>query len=362
MIIALAIFAIMSNYALASTWYVDQATGNDADNGTTPALAKQTIQAMVGSASVINGDIVIVGDGTYIEQVRILNKGITLKSANGAAATTIKAPTYLSLTSYTEAGNLAWNDAIQGAGRALPSDVVMPVLFLDCPNTGYTNNVYGFTIDGDNQAQIAPAAGAEKSLVGILVKFTAGTIGGNGTNEACIIKNCQTNGATPWMNADRNGYGIMVIGNSNCTIKYCTITTYQSAGIAVIGKNTTAGAATQNPIPNIFDNSIRGSDANPGAVARANDGWYTGILVSYGGRGTIRRNILSDHYNSNGTNLANNVLGVGAGIYLIDVRTITIGSTSTKTDGNVSCKQRVWSHGQCYQWCNSYLKLDNPKK
>ncbi|MFN8361675.1 MAG: T9SS type A sorting domain-containing protein [Candidatus Kapaibacterium sp.] len=336
MIIALAVFAIMSNYAFASTWYVDQATGNDADNGTTPALAKQTIQAMVGSASVVNGDIVIVGNGTYVEQVRILNKGITLRSENGASVTTIKAPTYLSLTSYTEAGNLAWNDAIQGAGKALPSDVVMPVLFLDCPNTGYTNNVYGFTIDGDNQAQIAPAAGAEKSLVGILVKYTAGTIGGNGANEACIIKNCQTNGATPWLNDDRNGYGIMVIGNSNCTIKYCTITTYQSAGIAVIGKNTTAGAATQNPIPNIFDNSIRGSDANPGAVARANDGWYTGILVSYGGRGTIRRNILSDHYNSNGTNAATNVLGVGAGIYLIDVRTITIGSTSTKTDGNVS--------------------------
>jgi hypothetical protein len=72
------------------------------------------------------------------------------------------------------------------------------------------------------------------------------------------------------------------------------------------------------------------------AVARANDGWYTGILVSYGGRGTIRRNVLSDHYNTEVQMQLIMSLGVGAGIYLIDVRTITIGSTSTKTDGNVS--------------------------
>ena len=300
--IALAIFAIMSNIAMASTWYVATATGNDANSGNSAGNAKKTIQAMVSSASVLNGDIVIVGDGTYTEQVKITNKSITLKSTNGAASTIIKAPTFTSMTSYTD-GSLVWVTGGGGIiGHALPSGSFRPVVYVDCPNSGYTNNIYGFTIDGDNQGQRADLgdAFATENLIGIMFKYSAGNIGSSAANQPMIITNCQVRGANPEIRDDRNGYGIMLIASTTVQISNCTINNYQSAGIASIGKTTVSANASQNPNPTVIDCSIRGSDANStnaASVNRNNTGWYTGILIAYGGRGTYRKNIISDHYN-----------------------------------------------------------------
>ena len=59
---------------------MNDATGNDANGGDTPATAKKTIQAAVTQVSV--GGTVIVAAGTYNEQVQIA-KTLTL---NGAKA------------------------------------------------------------------------------------------------------------------------------------------------------------------------------------------------------------------------------------------------------------------------------------
>ncbi|MBI2441165.1 MAG: right-handed parallel beta-helix repeat-containing protein [Lentisphaerae bacterium] len=73
--------------AQGATYYVSPA-GNDANNGTSWSLAKQTIQAGINVAAA--GDTVLVADGTYMVTHQIeVNQGITVRSVNGAQATTI---------------------------------------------------------------------------------------------------------------------------------------------------------------------------------------------------------------------------------------------------------------------------------
>lgn len=61
--------------ALATTWYVPD--------------DYPTIQVAIDATSVVNGDTVIVRDGTYYENVSFNGKAITLRSENGAATTII---------------------------------------------------------------------------------------------------------------------------------------------------------------------------------------------------------------------------------------------------------------------------------
>ena len=62
-----------------STWYVDQGGAGDFTG----------IQQAIGDAQVVNGDTVIVRDGTYVENINFNGKAITLKSENGPATTII---------------------------------------------------------------------------------------------------------------------------------------------------------------------------------------------------------------------------------------------------------------------------------
>jgi hypothetical protein len=66
--------------------YVDAGTGNDGNDGLTPATAKATIQAGVTLVAV--GGTVVVAPGTYVENVTI-NKDLLLQSTGGRAVTTI---------------------------------------------------------------------------------------------------------------------------------------------------------------------------------------------------------------------------------------------------------------------------------
>lgn len=71
-----------------NTYYVST-SGNDANDGseTNPWL---TIQSAINNASVADGDVIIVKDGTYNENVNV-TKEITLQSENGYLTTTVVA-------------------------------------------------------------------------------------------------------------------------------------------------------------------------------------------------------------------------------------------------------------------------------
>ena len=72
----------------ATTFYVSDGIGDDANNGQSWATAKKTIQAGVDIAA--NGDAVLVTNGTYVltNQISISN-AVSVQSVNGAESTTV---------------------------------------------------------------------------------------------------------------------------------------------------------------------------------------------------------------------------------------------------------------------------------
>ncbi|NYB52996.1 MAG: DUF11 domain-containing protein [Methanobacteriaceae archaeon] len=71
----LLLFATVSTVTAANTIYVNNATGNDDNDGLTPATAKATIQN--GTNTVDDGGTVFVADGTYPEHI-IIDKNVNL--------------------------------------------------------------------------------------------------------------------------------------------------------------------------------------------------------------------------------------------------------------------------------------------
>ena len=68
--------------AAATTWYVNDATGNDANSCTAPGMACKTIQAAINKASA--NDTINVAAGTYLELAPgplTVNKTLTLLGA-----------------------------------------------------------------------------------------------------------------------------------------------------------------------------------------------------------------------------------------------------------------------------------------
>ena len=125
MIIAsMVLFLLGWNVGEASTWYVTKA-GSDANTGNSLATAKLTIQAMVNSGSVVNGDVIEIGSGTSQEQVVISSKSHTLRGS-GNTNTIIQAPTWATMTTYNEVGLLYWNTT--NIANSLPTSQFKPVV------------------------------------------------------------------------------------------------------------------------------------------------------------------------------------------------------------------------------------------
>ena len=82
-----AALALTAGITHAATYYVSP-SGNNSNDGTTWAAAKQTIQAAI-SLAVSSGDVVLVAPGTYGPISVTDNRNITIRSAHGAAVTII---------------------------------------------------------------------------------------------------------------------------------------------------------------------------------------------------------------------------------------------------------------------------------
>ena len=80
-------FILMAGTSFATTYYVNDATGNDSWPGVSPEYPKKTIQAGINASA--NGDTVIVADGTYTgdgnRDIDFKGKSIVLQSENGSA-------------------------------------------------------------------------------------------------------------------------------------------------------------------------------------------------------------------------------------------------------------------------------------
>lgn len=84
-LVALGTLRVPAAHAAACTTecYVDASSGNDANDGDTPATAKKTIQAAVNQVSA--GGTVYVAAGTYAESVNV-NKSVTILGANAGVS------------------------------------------------------------------------------------------------------------------------------------------------------------------------------------------------------------------------------------------------------------------------------------
>jgi len=96
--------------AFAADWYVSDASGNDVNNGNSWGTAKKTIMAAVTASS--TGDNIFIQGGTYQEQVVIGDKSLNIfGSQNGGGRTTITAPAWGVMTTYSLPSDLVWTGA-----------------------------------------------------------------------------------------------------------------------------------------------------------------------------------------------------------------------------------------------------------
>lgn len=199
----LAAFLLTATLAFADTHYVDINNAHPKWPSTTWETASTNIQMAVHRAR--EGDTVLVADGFYeIDKQIVINKSITLKSANGPATTTINANGKcrvialnstdgpITLDGFTVTGGYADYGWAHGGGIAASGE--HSILISNC-------------IISDNEA---PASGGGINIVGskettasiavincIIWNNRAGVHGGGihigiwkGANNPIIIKNC----------------------------------------------------------------------------------------------------------------------------------------------------------------------------
>jgi len=323
-VIALFLTAIPQLFAV--TWYV-KTGGNDANDGSTSALAKLTIQAMVNSSSVNSGDTILIGAGTYTEQVVLGNTGLTLIGSQNfgtAGRTIIQPPAWGTMTTYTFVTPLVWN----GAGK-LSSNTLRPVVFVNATNSSVTTNIKGIDIDGNNASM---TEGSTQVFAGLVYRFATGTIGGSGA-EYVEVRNIKPTGST---NALNNTVGVMFLTRSKPTMQYARIKGYRNIGIGIFGESTSGASSIgdNQPNPTIVDCIVTGDES--GSSSSSTNFIQTGVLIANGGRATLRRNHIHAHRSTAGGNR------FAYGVYLYDARNTLIGdNTSTKSNGNVVADNEI---------------------
>lgn len=305
--------------SFAATWYVKEAAngGSDGAAGTSWAVAFATVQKAV-DVSAASGDIIYVAKGTYLAQIYINEKSVTIEGGldggYGAGTTTFKAPTFGTLTNYTDATLLP----AAVVGTIIESATFRPVVYVNTSSNTFVNNIYNVTVDGDNQYANVPAT--SHLFCGIVYRNSNGTVGQS--DKPVVVTKIK--GATV---IDKKAcFGIFIFGRSQATIQFTTVNEWQNAAIAVIGNNTSslASTITQQPIPSILDCRINGT-TSLSPISMAND--RAGVLYANGARTYTRRSVFCS--------VENTGAGFGYGMFTRDGRAITFGDLTLKTSGNV---------------------------
>jgi hypothetical protein len=324
----------MVSPSFAATWYVNTATGNDANTGVNPTNVppgtgpRKTIQAMV-NGTLASGDIISIAAGTYDEQVVITDKSITLQGA-GAGSTIIRAVAWAGLSTYTDAVNITWTGATQGR---LPGASFRPVIYVNASNTNFTVNITGLTVDA-NSVQ----TGNAEFLVGVMYKNAQGRIGST-AQTVCSphdvrIINCRRSGAPGAGDTTLVGFGVVAMANSVVRVSNCEISNFQNAGVLSLGRTTNTVNRNLQPNPEVTYCRITGFARNTAANTSASygtSGINTGYMAVFGGRGVVQNNFIDGC-----TNAGN---GIGAGIALIDPFSHTIGGNNRTVANTVTANE-----------------------
>ncbi|TET32723.1 MAG: PKD domain-containing protein [Planctomycetota bacterium] len=189
-------------FVAGNTWYVDGSVGASGD-GLTWGTALKTIQEGLDNA--VDGDLVLVADGTYLESALWFNgKSVYLKAENGSAACIIDAQ---------------YNDWVFYFGDGETSDTIVD---------GFTMQ-YGDAGTGGGGAIHCESA-SSPTIMNCLMRHNV----------------CATNGG-----------GLYCIGGSNPTVTDCTFDNNQAGGSG--GSIYCTGSS-----PNINDCTIKNNSADSG--------------------------------------------------------------------------------------------------
>ena len=233
------------------TYYVSTG-GNDTNDGLSPESAKLTIQAAIDAAT--SGDTIIVGDGVYTENLRVNKENLTIRSENGAAATTVQTPN--------------------------PDDHVFEV-------TASGVSIVGFTVrnaKGSEKAGIYLSGGdncdienniCENNSYGIYLGSSSNN--NNLTNNTCennthhgIYLYNSSNGSIENNYIDHNGHGIRIEDYSSAVIRFNRITN-NVVGIHIEYGDSTLITVNYN---NIAGNSPSGVYNGGAGELNAENNWW----------------------------------------------------------------------------------------
>lgn len=217
----------------------------DDDKVECPNAAYTSIQTAVDAASA--GDVIRVCAGTYVEQVTITGKSLTLRGDNGA----IVMPSNVGANTTGTSGE----------------GIAAVILVKSATNV----NVEGFIVDGSNNG----ITECSPKLIGILYQDASGTV------EHNAVRNMSLVGAN--LNGCQSGDGIDVITSSGqaskVTIEDNSVHDYQKNGIT--GNETGTTVAIQA-------NTVTGIGPTPGAA-------QNGIQVGFGAQGSVEQNSVANN-------------------------------------------------------------------
>lgn len=253
-----------------------------------------TIQGAVDAAN--ERDTICVKEGTYPEQV-VINKSLTLQSADGATPTIEPAPSPASFT-IAESGP-SWEPMVFAYGGSESDGTVSGSGTVEV-------TVTGFTLDGNG---VQPAARRKPA---VLYRNASGEIAEN------TIENVGVGG--------KETFGVLAYGNSEVTITGNSISDYERGGIGANGD----GGAHPAPTVDIRGNTVTGSIGIEAAWGP------NGIQVGYGVEGQVKNNEVRDNrYSDEGP--------VAAGILIFESDGVTVQrNTVENADIGLSCGSWGW--------------------
>ena len=240
LLFTLIVFLFSIQLFAQNTYYVST-SGNDSNDGSSssPWL---TIQGAINNSVVVNGDTIIVKDGTYTENVEV-SKEIVLKSENGYSATTVVAASTSASVIKVSANNVTV-DGFTAYGASESGNHFIAAVYLNSV-TGATisNNRCGYDATHYNEKSIMLTSSDNNTISNNICKY-ANDIGiqlWNGSDNNTISNNT----------IDNNNYGIQMdasSGNTNVgdTFRGNEITDNTGYGVYIVEHTTSTDFGANN--------------------------------------------------------------------------------------------------------------------
>ncbi len=263
------VLSLVSGVASAQTTYYVRTSGNNANDGLTPATAWRNVSTAAGR--VVAGDTVYVGAGTY--------NGRVSPSASGTSTQRIRFVADLNGARTGDAGTVTLSGGAQNA--------------LLVTRTFITFEGFALTSTGTSAVSWSGSSGVLRACVVRNANSRGVEVSGNTglSIERCVIRN-------------NNGAGVFA-SNSRLTMTNCVVRNNSADGVQ--GSGLTSGSAIVNC--SFSTNSGSGVELQSGALVVRNS-----IFVSHTGAGLERTGgTLTNTYNLYDGNTGGARVGVSAG-------------------------------------------------